>query len=270
MKISFIVPTRNSDRTLARCLTSLNDQDHADVEVIVVDNFSTDATPEIGRKHATVFHQSGPERCAQRNKGAALATGDVVVYIDSDMVLEPGVAADIAATFATQPDVGALVIPELAFGERFFADCRSLEKRLYLGDERVEAVRAIRREAVELVGGWDETLTAGEDWDLSDRLRAAGIGFGRIEARIWHDEGQIRLRETFAKKRYYGRWVGVYLARHGHEGNRKLARTSLLSQPGLLLRQPRHAAGMFLLKATEAAGIAAGMADARRHQFQAA
>lgn len=264
MTITFVVPTRNSARTLGRCLDSLRAQTHDDVEIVVIDNFSTDGTFEIAVEKADIVEQSGPERCAQRNRGAALGHGEVVVFIDSDMVMEPGIAAELAAAFDADPALGAVVIPELSFGERFLADCRSLEKRLYLGDEGVEAARALRRDVFEAVGGWDVTLTAGEDWDLSDRLRDAEVVFGRIEARIWHDEGHIRLRETFAKKRYYGRWVGVYLARHGGQGGRKLARTSLFSQPRLLLGSPRHAAGMFVLKATEAAGIAAGMADARR------
>ena len=264
MTISFIVPTRNSARTVGRCLQSLAAQDHDAVEIVVVDNFSTDGTFEIASELAHVVEQAGPERCAQRNRGAELAGGDIVVFIDSDMVLEPGVAAEIHGAFAADPTLGALVIPELSFGTRFFAECRSLEKRLYLGDDGVEAARALRREVFTGVGGWDVTLTAGEDWDLSDRLRAADTVFGRIDARIWHDEGTIRLRETFAKKRYYGRWVGTYLSRHGGEGGRKLARTSLFSQPRLLLGAPRHAAGMFVLKATEAAGIAVGMVEARR------
>lgn len=264
MKITFVVPTRNSARTLGRCLQSLAEQDHPDVEVVVVDNHSEDATASIARSFADIVDISGPERCAQRNRGAELGSGDVVVFIDSDMVLEPGVAAGIDAVFTGDAALGALVIPELSFGERFFADCRSLEKRLYLGDDQVEAVRAIRREVFTAIGGWDVTLTAGEDWDLTDRLRAAGVGMGRVDARIWHDEGRIRLRETFSKKRYYGRWVGVYLARHGAEGNRKLTRTALLRQPRLLAAHPSHAAGLFLLKATEAAGVAVGMVEGRR------
>ena len=95
MKISFVVPTRDSARTLDACLGSLRAQTHPDVEVIVVDNGSTDRTAQIARRHAHQFVEWGPERSAQRNKGTARSTGDVVVFIDSDMVLEPQVAAEI-------------------------------------------------------------------------------------------------------------------------------------------------------------------------------
>src|SRR5690242_3852216 len=119
MRISFVVPTRNSARTLDACLGSLRAQTHPDVEVVVVDNASTDGTPEIARRYADRFENWGPERSAQRNRGTAVSTGDVVVFIDSDMVLEPHVASAIRDRFAAGPDLGALVIPERSFGEGF-------------------------------------------------------------------------------------------------------------------------------------------------------
>ncbi len=160
---------------------------------------------------AHVVVDRGPERSAQRNHGAALATGEVVLFIDSDMVLEPTVLADIAETFGTRPGIGAVIIPERSFGVGFLASCRVLEKSLYVGQDDVEAPRAFRREVFELVGRWDETLTAAEDWDLADRTRAAGVGIARITSWIWHDEGTISLRAQFTKKQYYGRWVAEYL-----------------------------------------------------------
>jgi glycosyltransferase involved in cell wall biosynthesis len=266
VKISFVVPTKNSARTLEACLESLRGQTHADVEVLVVDNTSTDETLEIARRHAHVVETWGPERSAQRNRGTALSTGDVVVFVDSDMTFEPAVAADIAALFEAEPDTGAIIIPEQSFGDGFLAQCRVLEKSLYVGDDSVEAPRAFRRGLIESLGGWDERLTAAEDWDLSDRTRATGTGVGRVGSYIWHDEGRIRFSVTFAKKRYYGGWIAEYLSTHEGAGQRKLARTALFSEPAALARQPLHAGGMFLLKAVEGAGLAAGMLDERRRR----
>jgi GT2 family glycosyltransferase len=264
MKVSFVVPTKNSARTLESCLASLRAQTHDDVEVIVVDNHSDDDTLAIAHRYAHVVETFGPERSAQRNRGTALSTGDVVLFVDSDMTFEPTVAGDIVDVFRTRPEVGAVIIPERSFGEGFFAQCRVLEKSLYVGDDAVEAPRAFRRELIEQLGGWDETLTAAEDWDLADRTRATGTGIARIGSYIWHDEGTIRLSATFAKKRYYGRWIGEYLRTHQGAGQRKLARTALFSQPKALLRDPMHAGGMFLLKGVEGAGLLAGMRDERK------
>lgn len=262
MRISFVVPTRNSARTLDACLASLRTQTHPDVEVLVVDNASTDTTTEIAERHADQVLQWGPERSAQRNRGTALSTGDVVVFIDSDMVLEPHIAAQIHAEFTARPEVGALVIPERSFGDGFLARCRELEKQLYVGDAAVESPRAFRREIIERVGGWDEKLTAAEDWDLADRTREATT-VGRVSAWIWHDEGRIRLRATFAKKRYYGRWIDQYVRMHADSSGSKFARTALLRRPGSLLRHPVLTAGLATLKLTEAAGLVLGIRDSR-------
>ncbi|MEI6621041.1 MAG: glycosyltransferase [Actinomycetes bacterium] len=263
-RISFIVPTKNSARTMESCLSSLRNQAYPDVEVIVVDNKSTDETLEISHKYADKVETKGPERSAQRNHGADVATGGIVVFIDSDMTLEPTIASDIAAAFAKDPSLGALIIPERSFGEGYFAQCRVLEKSLYVGNDDVEAARVFTRDAWDRIGGWNEELTAAEDWDLADRTHAAGVKVSRVPSYIWHDEGHIELRNTFNKKRYYGQWISAYLKSHGEVGTSKLRRTALFDQPGRLVRDPVHTAGMFVMKATEAAGLLAGMRDAKK------
>jgi hypothetical protein len=166
--------------------------------------------------------------------------------------------ADCVALFTRRAEVGAVIIPERSFGEGFFASCRVLEKSLYVGDADVEAPRAFRREVFEATGGWDETLTAAEDWDLADRTKALGVVVDRIDSLIWHDEGKIQLHVTYAKKQYYGRWVAEYLSRHP-EGRSHLARSGVLRQAGTLAKHPVKASGLVLLKGVEAAGLLRGM-----------
>jgi len=267
--VSFVVPTRNSARTIAACVLSLSTQTYPEVEVVVVDNESTDGTAEratsAGADRVII---AGPERCAQRNRGARESSGEIVVFIDSDMVMEPGLAAQIVEQFELHPELGALIIPEHSFGEGFWTKCRVLEKSLYVGNESVEAARAFRREVFDSVGGWNENLTAAEDWDLDDRIRAAGTDVGRVESFIWHDEGKLRLRGTFGKKRYYGQWIAAYLDSHD-DGSRRIRRSGLLDKKGDLLRHPFLTTGMVTLKSVEAAGIYAGMRDARKQRATA-
>jgi glycosyltransferase involved in cell wall biosynthesis len=263
--VSFVVPTKNAERTIGACLRSLQGQHTragdgtrgaVDTQIGVVDNFSDDRTADIAQAKADILALAGPERCSQRNLGAELAAGEILVFIDADMVLEPTIAIEVADAIVEQ-ELDYLVLPELAFGESYFARCRALEKELYLGDPTVEAGRAIRRSLFEQVGGWDESLTAGEDWELSDRLVAAGARLGRVEGRVWHDEGVVRLSTQFRKKRYYGGWVADFVRRGGGD---HLARTALFSQPKRLAAEPALTAGLFTLKGVEAAGLATGMA----------
>jgi glycosyltransferase involved in cell wall biosynthesis len=231
------VPTRTSIRTIEACLASIRAQTE-EVEIIVVDNSSDDGTREAAESVADTVITAGPERSAQRNLGAAASSGRYVVFIDSDMVLDPEIAAEVAVEFERSPRAGALVLPEVSFGSGFWARCKILEKELYLGDPRVEAARAFRREAFDHAGGYDTTLTGPEDWDLPDLLRR--------------------------KKRYYGRTVVPYLARHGRVGAHKAARTALLRRPGRFVRRPATSFGLLGLKAVELGGLVVGMTEARR------
>lgn len=264
--VSFVVPTRNSLRTITACLGSIRAQSIRPVELVVVDNSSTDGTFAEAAAIADQVITAGPERSAQRNIGAAASSGEHLVFIDSDMVLDPGVAAEVAAEFHRDPRLGGLVLPERSFGSGFWAECKVLEKRLYVGDPSVEAARAFRRRAFEEVGGYDTALTGPEDWDLPDRLRRAGWTIGRISAGVHHDEGRLRLAETFRKKRYYGRTVAPYVARHGRIGARKALRSALFRHPSRFLREPRMSLGLLALKAVEFTGVMLGAVDGRRSQ----
>ncbi|MCZ7527333.1 MAG: glycosyltransferase [Acidimicrobiia bacterium] len=267
-RVGFVVPTRNSARTIAACLASLRAQEHPDCEIVVVDNHSDDRTREIAATYADEVVVSGPERSAQRNHGARISSGSILVFVDADMRFEPGVAGDVVRLLGPGGDerVGAVVVPEHAFGEGFWARCRVLEKELYLGDPAVEAARAFRAGDFEAAGGYDESLTGGEDWELPDRVIAGGRILGRTESRVWHDEGRIRLRSQFSKKRYYGRGVAAYLSRSGNGAHRPLVRRSLLRRPLRLARRPHVTAGLAVLKAVELSGIASGVLEARRRR----
>lgn len=261
-RLSIVVPTRNSARTLERCLDSATAQTHDDVEVVVVDNRSSDRTLAIAHARAHRVERGGPERSAQRNRGWRSSTGEYVLFLDSDQVLEPEVAAEAVAAFESDPAISGLVVPELSRGEGFLAECRSLEKRLYVGDSRVEAARVFRRSVLQECGGYDESLTGAEDYELPDRLEAHGHRLGRIAARVWHDEGRVGLLSTFRKKRRYGRGVAGYVGRPGSA--ERLRRGPSPGRAHLLAEAPRHAGGLLALKLIDAGGLLLGIRDARR------
>jgi glycosyltransferase involved in cell wall biosynthesis len=258
--VTVVVPTRDAARTLAACLTSIRAQTYTDLELLVVDNDSADGTRDIAAPLADRVLVHGPERSAQRNQGWRMGSGDIVAFIDADMVLDREVIAEAVTAFGCDPRLGGLVIPELSFGEGFLAGCRAAEKSSYLGDEEVEAARIFRREVVRQAGGYAEELTAFEDWDLNDRVAAAGHTIGRVAAQVRHDEGRLTLRSAFRKRRYYGRWLPVYRAR---PGARSFGRPRSVRQ---LLRHgsPPMIAGLIALKGAEAAGLTVGAIEGKR------
>src|SRR5262245_48197635 len=90
--VSVIVTTKNNTATLDDCLKSIvKQQSYRPIELIVVDNFSTDDTQEIAKKYTSNVFVKGPERSTQRNYGVKKAKGEYVMIIDSDMNLSPKV-----------------------------------------------------------------------------------------------------------------------------------------------------------------------------------
>lgn len=262
--VSVIVPARNSEDTVRECLESIRGQAYEPLELILVDNESTDATPRIGAELADQVLNFGPERSAQRNAGARASGGEFLVFIDSDMLLQASVIGDCVAVAAGGAD--AVVIPETSFGEGFWARCKALERSCYIGDETIEAARFFRRTTFESVGGYDEQILAGpEDWDIHERVRAAGGRMARVEAMIDHDEGALTLRELVARKYYYGKATYRYIQQHGSLARRQLriVRPAFLRHWRRLVRHPVTAAGMFTMKLAELSAGAAGLLMSR-------
>jgi glycosyltransferase involved in cell wall biosynthesis len=262
--VSIVVPTRNSATTLAACLASARRQDHADLELIVVDNHSTDETARIAGELADRLLVAGPERSAQRNAGARASSGEFLLFIDSDMVLERSVVSE--CVHAARAGARSVVIPEVSFGEGYWTRCKALERSCYVGDDTIEAARFFTRDAFEQAGGFDESIVAGpEDWDLHERVRLAAAAVQRTNALIWHDEGRLRLRDTLSTKYYYGKSAAVYMKRHSAVARKqaRLFRPAFFRNWRKLARRPLTAAGMFAMKALELAAGAAGLVVAR-------
>ena len=264
--VSFVVPTYNSERTIAACINSLVNQIGAMVEVIVVDNQSTDLTQEIVRNSPVRLLITGPERSAQRNAGLRKARSDIVVFIDSDMMCDLMLASQLMEQFSGSRCCG--VIPEVSFGKGYLASARALDRSVHVGNELVEAARAFSRSDLLALGGFDEYLSAGEDWELDDRVREAEWSRVRTEAVIWHDEGRIQLRQLFRKKRYYSRFLVSYLDNANHRRSNLIGRYRSSAVIGSLMRSFWLLPGILLIKVTEwlAYRIGSASVDQRSRQ----
>jgi GT2 family glycosyltransferase len=253
MRVTAVVTTRNSASTLEACLASVLAQFHSDMELVVIDNHSQDATPEIAKRSAHVFAQAGPERSRQRNYGMELSSGELILFIDSDMVLPPQVVAESVAAIEAGAD--AVIVPEVSVGLGFWSACKAFERSFYVGDDSVEAARVFRRGLLQRIGGFDETLTGPEDWDLTMRARKAGARMARTGTPIVHDEGHLTLSETMRAKMYYGRSMPAYIRKHPGTAGGQLTplRPAFLRNPGALARDPLHTGGMVLMKLAESA-----------------
>lgn len=95
MTFSFIIPIYNAQSTLSRCLDSILSQTYASYEVLMIDDGSTDNSPEIAASYAekdprfTLIRQTNAGPAGARNRGLEMAKGEIVSFVDSDDFIEP-------------------------------------------------------------------------------------------------------------------------------------------------------------------------------------
>jgi len=231
--VSVVLAVRNAAAVIGPCLASLVAQTYHNMEIIVVDNASTDDTRTIVQRDfpGARLVEAGPERCAQRNAGARLARGRYLFFPDADMVLAPDV---IAKCVRSGGDL--VIVPEVTRGRGFWAKVRRYERDFYAGQEGLEAGRFLSAVLFHRIGGYDENLfAAGEDWDLHHRA-AAHTRAARIDSVVVHDEGPVTLASYLAKKKYYARFLRRYALKWGGETREQLGWRRVL----VYLRQPRR------------------------------
>ena len=112
--LSVIINTKNEEKNIANCLHSIRRQNFntGKMEIIVVDNNSTDQTKGIARQYTDKVFNLGPERSAQRNFGAHKAQGEILGFIDADMILSSRVIAEVAEKFESDKNLAGLYINE--------------------------------------------------------------------------------------------------------------------------------------------------------------
>lgn len=175
MRLSVIIPAYNEEKYLGQALEHLSAAlgGRQDAEVIVVDNESTDATRQIAERHgATIVDESEHNIGAVRNTGARHASGDVLVFVDADTHVPPGLFEKIAGELADPACIGGSVAVRYADGMpvwtgRYVAVCLFIGRLIRL---RQGATQFCRSEIFRKLGGYDATIYVGEDMEFQQRL----------------------------------------------------------------------------------------------------
>lgn len=177
--ISFVIPAHNEAALIERTIRAVHASARplgAGYEVVVADDSSDDATGAIAAANgARVVRVSRRQIAATRNAGARAASGGVLFFVDADTVVTPGAVSGAGRALARGATYGGA---EVRWDGRVPLWTAGVLRVLLVGYERVGlasgAFLFVRREAFERVGGFDETLYAGEEVDLCWRLRRLG------------------------------------------------------------------------------------------------
>lgn len=193
MKLSFVIPAFNEEAYIGRCLNSIEratEEKKFDVEVIVVDNASTDRTAEMTATFSGVQVIREPMKgiTAARRAGYLASTGDLIANVDADTMVTPHWLETVFAAFEKDSKLIALSGPFILYdAPRYYAKLVYIFYGLaYIGYFvnrfilRVGSMLqggnfVIRRSAIEAIGGYDVRFSFyGEDADMARRLHAIG------------------------------------------------------------------------------------------------
>ena len=220
--VSVVITTKIEEKNIENCLKSIVGQSYKNIEIIVVDNFSTDKTREIALKYTDKFFEKGPERSAQRNHGMIeKSNGKYVMFVDADMVLSPNLIKN-CVEYIGRENCAALHVSEIVMGDGFWSKVRRFERSFYDGTV-IDGARFFQKDKFVEVGGFDEGMSGPEDWDIDKKLKAIGkIGLvpkNGEEAVIYHNEAEFNLKKYLSKKGYYTQSFDKYISKWGKDDN---------------------------------------------------
>lgn len=262
--VSVIIPALNSEKFIDQCLNSIKNQTYKNVEVIVVDNNSTDKTKQIAKRYTKLVFNKGPERSAQINFGAQNAKGKYLYRVDSDFIVEPKVIEQCVNKCEVENLDGIAVHNTSAEGLGFWAEVRKYERNSYVDDSLIVAVRFFTKTAFEKLHGFDETLYGPEDYDFHNRFIAAGFKWGRIEAKELHLGEPTSLLDLWKKHYFYGQQMVFYFKKHPKIASKQFnpIRGSFLRHKDLFISNPKIFLGLIIMQIAKFSAGGLGFAKA--------
>lgn len=222
--VSIIIPAYNAGHYLPTALQSCLDQTYPHLEIIVVDDGSTDQTRAMVAQYPQVkyLYQPNSGVTAARNTGIQHSTGDFLQFLDADDRLLPTKIERCMAVFEQHPDTGLVYTdyetrsadlqttltvvgrPETMPEGQVLATLLSTPTTFF-----APACPVVRREAVIAAGGFQPDLHAAEDWLLWVKLAAAGVIFRAVpEKLVWYRDTPGSASKSDLKMAY-GRLAAV-------------------------------------------------------------
>ncbi|HVF32740.1 MAG TPA: glycosyltransferase family A protein [Acidimicrobiales bacterium] len=177
--VTVVVAVHNGEKYLRESLDSLYAQDYDNVEVVFIDDGSSDGSADIARSYEGLryVHQENAGLAAARNAGLAEANGEFLAYLDDDDVLLPHKLRIQVDHLVANPEIGCVLGRQEIVLEPGVEPPEWLTRDTIYGDlDGIPLVSAmIRTEDLRRVGGFDVTYRFAEDRDLFVRLREHGI-----------------------------------------------------------------------------------------------
>ena len=232
-RVSVIIPTRNRSESLRQTIRCLRAQEltRSQYEIVVVDDGST---PPVSKSlneelaDCSLVRLEGVERSAARNRGAAVATGDVLLFVDDDMTVGADFLTAHLGAHKEWPEaivVGAIRLPDESLATPLGRFRQNLEQRTTPAVRGLTSTRnfctaanmSISRELFLGLGGFDVSLSSSEDQDLALRHTAGGglIAF-LPEAEAIHNDNALDIGSYCRRAEWGSENMIAFCQRHPH------------------------------------------------------
>lgn len=265
--VSVIIPTLNSKNNLVKLIPTVSEaMKYANMsyEVIINDDpRSEDQIESIANSYPNIkiiVLNTNTLLGKGRLEGAKAAKGEYIMHLDSDMKLQPKIIQECLAQINNNAQ--AVIIPEQAVGESFWAKAKGLEKEIYQGDDFMESPRFFTKESYFEVGGHDPNLALSEDRDIMLKYRNNNKLILRTETPLLHDESSITPVKSFRNKYYWAQSGFDYLQKHPTDASKQFFsvffRKAYIKNFWKLLFRPHLTFGIFVLKSFEFTGAILG------------
>jgi glycosyltransferase involved in cell wall biosynthesis len=226
-RITIVTPTLNQGRFIEETIQSVVNQGYENLEYLVLDGGSADGTLEILKRYGDRLQwwsEKDNGQADENNMGQIKATGEILGYLNSDDLYEPGALSKVAAYFEKNPEV------DMVYGEGYLINEDGSAKRrfpatepefdlwrlIHIWDYILQQSTFFRRRLLERIGFFNESLHYGLDWDFWIRAGKAGkVGYMA--------EFLGTLREYDSAKSFSGgfqRIKELYGVMHAHTGRR--------------------------------------------------
>jgi len=215
-KVSIIIPTYNEEKVIGNCLGSLENQSYQQLEIILIDDGSTDNTLKIVEnlkfksENLKVFHQDHLGPGPARNLGAKHARGEILVFVDADMTFDKNFIKDLVQPILKNKAIGTFSKNEMVSNyDNLWSICwninRNIPKDRMLPPNypnHAPVFRAILKKEFDKVSGFDTTGEYTDDWSLSKKL---GIKSTAVPGAFYYHANPSILKEVFKQARWIGK-----------------------------------------------------------------
>lgn len=216
VRVSVIIPAYNEEQFIGECLNTLLSQSYRNLEIIVVDDGSTDGTLKIIKNfklkilNLKLLHQKHKGPGLARNLGASFAKGEILIFVDADMTFEKNFVQDLIGPIIKGKTVGTFSKNEMVKNPKnIWSICWNINRNVpqdrmipnnYPNESPV--FRAILKKEFDKVKGFDTSGEYTDDWSLSKKLKVLAKVTGGA---LYYHSNPSTLTEFWKQARWIGK-----------------------------------------------------------------